>query len=81
MFANVLALQLGLPVPGYPTLIVVGALTVTGPLHPLPVLGVAVLACLVADCIWYRAGRRDGRKVAWVARGFAVEAANPPSVT
>lgn len=63
VFANVLLLQLGLPLPAYPTLIVVGALTVTGPLQPVAVLLVAVLACLVADGIWYRAGQRHGRKV------------------
>jgi membrane protein DedA with SNARE-associated domain/rhodanese-related sulfurtransferase len=63
VFLNVLLLQLGLPVPAYPTLVVVGALTVTGPLHPVPVLLVAVLACLVADGVWYRAGQRHGRKV------------------
>ena len=63
VFFNVLALQLGLPLPAYPTLIVVGALSVNGP-YPAPlVLAVALGACLIADSVWYFTCRRAGRKV------------------
>ncbi len=63
VFFNVLALQLGLPLPAYPTLIVVGALSVSGP-YPAPlVLVVGLAACLIADSIWYFTGRRAGRGV------------------
>lgn len=63
VFANVLALQLGAPVPAYPTLIVVGA-TITGSdLGLMQVVGVAVSASLMADLVWYRAGRRFGRRM------------------
>jgi membrane protein DedA with SNARE-associated domain/rhodanese-related sulfurtransferase len=63
VFFNVLALQLGLPLPAYPTLIVVGALSVNGPYPASLVLALAVLACVLADSIWYFTGRRAGRRV------------------
>lgn len=59
--ANVLALQLGLPLPAWPTLIVVAALPGGPPLAL--VLAVAVAASLIADLVWYAAGRRLGRRV------------------
>ncbi|MEO5733902.1 MAG: DedA family protein/thiosulfate sulfurtransferase GlpE [Rubrivivax sp.] len=69
VFANVLALQLGLPLPAYPTLIVVGAAAAARPgngVAQLTVVAVAVLACLLADSLWYAAGGRYGRKVLWL---------------
>lgn len=62
-FLNVLAEQLGLPVPAYPVLVITGALSVDGRYSALGLLGVAVLACLLADLAWYMAGRRYGSKV------------------
>ncbi len=64
VFFNVLALQLGLPLPAYPTLIVVGAAAAASSATAAPqVVAVAVAACLIADAIWYAAGGRYGRKV------------------
>ena len=63
VFANVLALQIGLPVPAYPALIVVGAFSTRGDYSLLHVVGVAVSASLVADLVWFFAGRRFGRRV------------------
>jgi membrane protein DedA with SNARE-associated domain/rhodanese-related sulfurtransferase len=63
VFANVLALQIGLPVPAYPALIVVGAFSTRGDFSLLQVVGVAVCASLLADLIWFFAGRRFGRRV------------------
>lgn len=63
VFANVLALQLGLPVPAYPTLIVVGAIAGRGDITVLQVIAVATSASLIADLIWYFAGARHGRRV------------------
>jgi membrane protein DedA with SNARE-associated domain/rhodanese-related sulfurtransferase len=63
VFANVLALQIGLPVPAYPALIVVGAFSTRGDYSLLDVVGVAVSASLVADLVWFFAGRRFGRRV------------------
>jgi membrane protein DedA with SNARE-associated domain/rhodanese-related sulfurtransferase len=63
VFVNVLALQAGLPVPAYPTLIVTGALAARGG-HSLPaLLATAVVASLIADLAWYSAGRRVGGTV------------------
>jgi membrane protein DedA with SNARE-associated domain/rhodanese-related sulfurtransferase len=63
VFANVLASQLGLPVPAYPTLIVVGALTSRGDTTAPEVIATASAASLIADCAWYFAGARYGRRV------------------
>jgi membrane protein DedA with SNARE-associated domain/rhodanese-related sulfurtransferase len=62
-FLNVLAEQLGLPVPAYPVLIITGALSVDGRYATPALLGATVLACLLADCAWYFAGRRWGSRV------------------
>ncbi|HUL65491.1 MAG TPA: rhodanese-like domain-containing protein, partial [Burkholderiaceae bacterium] len=63
VFVNVLALQLGLPVPAYPTLIVVGAVSARGDMSLVQVIGVAVVASLLADLVWFLAGHRYGRRV------------------
>jgi membrane protein DedA with SNARE-associated domain/rhodanese-related sulfurtransferase len=63
VLANVFALQIGLPVPAYPTLIVVGAFASRSDFAPWQVVGVAVLASVVADLLWYAAGKRQGRRV------------------
>ena len=63
VFLNVLALQAGLPVPAYPTLIVAGAYAAMGgrPLWQLVAVGMA--AALVADTGWYLAGRKFGVRI------------------
>ena len=63
VFANVLALQCGLPVPAYPTLIVVGAMTARGEVTIAQVIAVSTIASLIADFAWYFAGARHGRRV------------------
>ena len=60
VFVNVLALQLGLPLPAYPTLIVTGALATRGGYSLPALLATAVAASLIADLAWYWAGRRIG---------------------
>ena len=62
-FLNVLAEQIGLPVPAYPVLILTGALSVDGRYAWPALLAVTVLACLIADLAWYAAGRRYGSAV------------------
>jgi membrane protein DedA with SNARE-associated domain/rhodanese-related sulfurtransferase len=59
----VLALQLGAPVPAYPTLIVVGAVSSRGHFDAAQVIAVAVAGSLLADLAWYWAGTRFGRRV------------------
>jgi membrane protein DedA with SNARE-associated domain/rhodanese-related sulfurtransferase len=63
VFINVLALQAGLPVPAYPTLIVTGALAARGGYSLPALLGTAVAASLIADLFWYSLGRRVGGPV------------------
>ena len=63
VFANVLATQLGAPLPVYPTLIAVGAVSSRGQFNAAEVLAVAVTASLIADLAWYFAGTRVGRRV------------------
>jgi membrane protein DedA with SNARE-associated domain/rhodanese-related sulfurtransferase len=58
--ANVLANQMGLPVPVLPTLIVGGALAAQGTLSPAQLFAGAVIACLLADSAWFFAGRFYG---------------------
>lgn len=63
VFANVLASQLGVPLPVYPTLIAVGAVSSRGTFSAVQVVAVAALASLAADLAWYQAGLRFGRRV------------------
>lgn len=63
VFFNVLALQAGLPMPAYPTLIITGALASRGGASLHALLVTAVAAALIADLAWYWAGRRYGSRV------------------
>jgi len=63
VFANVLATQLGVPLPVYPTLIAVAAASSRGSFGAAQIVAVAVAASLVADLVWFRAGMRFGRRV------------------
>ena len=68
LFLNVLLEQAGLPIPAYPSLVVAGTLTLGNDSVPmLSVFSLAVLACLIADTIWFLAGRRHGT---WLMRGI-----------
>ncbi len=63
VFVNVLLLQVGLPVPAYPTLIVTGALAARSPYTLLGLLATAVAASVIGNITWYIAGRRLGGRV------------------
>ena len=63
VFANVFLEQAGAPVPAVPTLMVAGALAVSGGPPLLAIIGVAVLGSLMGDSIWYMAGRVYGMRV------------------
>jgi membrane protein DedA with SNARE-associated domain/rhodanese-related sulfurtransferase len=60
---NVLLQQLGLPIPAVPTMMVAGALAVDGRISGVGVFGISVLASVVADTLWFLAGRRYGYPV------------------
>ncbi|MDQ6680271.1 MAG: VTT domain-containing protein [Pseudomonadota bacterium] len=63
VFLNVLAAQVGLPLPMVPVLVVMGARSMAGEVAVEALFGVAVAACLVADFAWYAAGQRYGSRV------------------
>ena len=63
VFLAVLAAQIGLPLPSVPVLVVTAALSARSDYSVAQVVATAVLACLLADVAWYRAGARFGRKV------------------
>src|SRR6266508_4499378 len=60
VFANVLLEQ---PIPAVPALVVAGAFSAEGEFSPLAAFGVAFVACMMGDALWYLAGRRYGRRV------------------
>lgn len=62
VFANVLVQQLGFPVPAVPTLLVAGSLAAT-PSAAGKLLAAAIVASLLADWVWYGAGRAYGYRV------------------
>ena len=62
VFLNVLAQQGGLPVPAVPTLLLAGSLALSsGQLAAM--LAAAILASVLADALWYLAGRSFGYRV------------------
>jgi len=63
VFGAVFVEQIGLPLPALPWLLAAGALSATGQFS-LPLgIAVTVLACLVADTIWFYLGRHRGNQV------------------
>ena len=63
LFAALFAHQIGFPLPGPLFLIAAGALAKNGNLGFTPALFLAVIACVLADWVWYEAGRRQGARV------------------
>ncbi len=63
VFGIVLVEQFGLPIPAFPILVVAGALSVDGDLSWQLCLASAVLACLICDMFWFRAGRFYGKRI------------------
>src|SRR5437764_2003020 len=60
---NVFLQQLGLPIPSVPTMMVAGAVAARGHLNGIATFAFAVVASLVADLLWFSAGRRYGYPV------------------
>lgn len=63
VFLNVFVEQLGAPVPAYPVLVVTGALEGASWGRMGWLTAVAVAAALLADLIWYQAGKAYGHRV------------------
>jgi membrane protein DedA with SNARE-associated domain len=63
LFAVVFAEQLGAPVPAIPVLLAMGALIGLGRASFVVAVTLSVLACLIADWLWYELGKRRGVSV------------------
>src|ERR1039457_6300269 len=63
LFVAVFLEQMGLPLPVVPLLLAAGALSATAQFSLLYGLGISVLACLIADTIWFYLGRYRGHRV------------------
>ncbi|HXP62396.1 MAG TPA: DedA family protein/thiosulfate sulfurtransferase GlpE [Dongiaceae bacterium] len=63
VFAAVFLDQIGLPLPAIPWLLAAGALSATGKLSAFLALGITLLACLLADTLWFYLGRYRGHRV------------------
>jgi membrane protein DedA with SNARE-associated domain/rhodanese-related sulfurtransferase len=73
LFASVFARQMCLPVPAILFLIAAGALAGSGQMTLAAALGLAIMACLLADLMWYEAGRRWGDKILHFIYGLALD--------
>jgi len=60
---NVLLQQIGLPIPAVPTMMLAGALAIAGRIDFAAAFAISVAASLVADLLWFGAGRRYGYPV------------------
>jgi membrane protein DedA with SNARE-associated domain len=69
VFAGVFVEQLGAPIPALPFLVFAGARSVGDPQFAAHALAVSCAASLLADFMWFIAGRRHGRALlAWACR-------------
>ncbi len=74
LFLWVLVEQLGVPIPSVPLLLTAGTLTATHQIHAVTVMLSVLLACLIADSVWYFAGVRYGGKVVRLICRLSLEA-------
>jgi membrane protein DedA with SNARE-associated domain len=63
VFAAVFCEQVGLPLPSAPVIIAAGTLAWSGRLSMPGVVGVVLVASLLADALWYALGHRYGTRV------------------
>lgn len=63
LLAWIAAEQIGLPIPSAPLLLTAGTLTATHQLKLIPILLVALIACLLSDSLWYFMGVRYGGRI------------------
>lgn len=73
LFGAVFANQVGLPVPAILFLLGAGALAGSGRLSLIDALGLALTASLLADLVWYEAGRRWGDTILHFIHGLAID--------
>jgi membrane protein DedA with SNARE-associated domain/rhodanese-related sulfurtransferase len=63
LFLWVLVEQLGIPIPSIPVLLTAGTLSATHRVSVTGSLAAVLLACILADSVWYSLGRRYGNSV------------------
>jgi membrane protein DedA with SNARE-associated domain/rhodanese-related sulfurtransferase len=73
LFASVFARQMWLPAPAILVLIAAGALAGSGRMTLAVAIGLAIIACLLADTVWYEAGRRWGDQILHFIYGFSLD--------
>jgi len=81
IFLWVLVEQIGIPIPSVPVLLTAGTLSAT---HRVSWLGITIamlLACIIADTIWFALGRRYGNSVLKLLCRFSFEASTCVSKT
>jgi len=71
LFAVVFVDQAGAPLPAAPWLLAAGALAAGGKMNTPTALGISVVACLIADSLWFYVGRRGGDRVLSFFRRWA----------
>src|SRR5216683_4358470 len=81
IFLWVLVEQVGIPIPSVPVLLTAGTLSATHRVSWLGISTAMLLACLVADTIWFALGRRYGNSVLKLLCRFSFEASTCVSKT
>jgi len=74
LFLWVLVEQLGIPIPSIPVLLTAGTLSATHKLNASYALLVVLLACMIADSMWYMLGRRYGNSILKLLCRLSLEA-------
>jgi membrane protein DedA with SNARE-associated domain/rhodanese-related sulfurtransferase len=81
IFGWVFVEQAGLPIPSIPLMLAAGTMSAAHKVHVAYALPVVMLACLIADSMWYFLGKRYGTKVLDLLCRFSLEAATCVSRT
>jgi membrane protein DedA with SNARE-associated domain/rhodanese-related sulfurtransferase len=74
LFLWVLVEQLGVPIPSLPVMLTAGTLAATHRVSFSGSIGSVLVACLLADSVWYALGRRYGNAVLRLLCRFSFEA-------
>lgn len=74
LFLWVLIEQLGIPIPSIPVLLTAGTLSAAHRVSAFESLLVVLLACMVADSVWYMLGRRYGGSILRLLCRLSLEA-------
>ncbi len=75
LFLWVLVEQLGLPIPSIPVLLTAGTLSATHRVSATYSMVMVLLACMLADSLWYFLGRRFGNRILHMLCRLSLEAA------